>query len=87
MTIIAPATYYLVSYCVVPATTQILQNDTCASLGLSSPKMYNLKCRVKSEMYMDEAKLKVSAIGISAVDWVSEGRTLLQEIGQLKGGF
>ena len=49
--------------------------------------MYNLKCRVKSEMYMDEAKLKVSAIGISAVDRVSEGRSLLQEIGQLKGGF
>ena len=39
-----------------------------------------MKCRVKNETYMEEQKLKVSAVTLQPIDWLSEGRTLLQEI-------
>jgi replication factor A1 len=47
---------------------------------LHSFKSYNMKCRVKNETYMEEQKLKVSAVTLQPIDWLSEGRTLLQEI-------
>ena len=43
-------------------------------------RSYMLRGRVKSDMYNDEAKLKVSCTALSPVDWVGEGRALLQEI-------
>ncbi len=43
-------------------------------------KTYLMKARVKSEMYMDENKLKVSAIHLNPLDYKAEGQRLLDEI-------
>lgn len=48
-------------------------------------KTYILKCRVKSETYMEENKLKVSALQLTPLDWVGEGRSLLDEIRSMGG--
>ena len=44
---------------------------------------YIMKCRVKNDTYMDEQRLKVSAIHIQPLDWAAEGRKLLDEISAL----
>jgi len=46
----------------------------------SSFKQYNLKCRIKSETYNSEARVKVSCNAITPVDFVVEGHSLLEEI-------
>jgi len=43
-------------------------------------KTFIMKCRVKSETYMEEQKLKVSALACQPVDWSKEGRGLLAEM-------
>ena len=43
-------------------------------------KSYLMKCRVKNEVYMEENKLKVSAIHLEPLNWATEGRKLLDEI-------
>lgn len=48
-------------------------------------KPYLMKCRVKSETYMEEQKLKVSAIHAQPLNWLAEGQLLLQEIHALRG--
>lgn len=44
-----------------------------------------LKCRVKNETYMEEQRLKISVVQLAPLDYLHEGRTLLQEIRQLQG--
>jgi len=44
-----------------------------------------LKCRVKNETYMDEQRLKISVVQLTPLDYLHEGRALLQEIRQLQG--
>ena len=51
---------------------------------LHSFKSYMMKCRVKNETYMEEQKLKIAAMNLTPIDYLSEGRTLLQEIHQLR---
>jgi len=43
-----------------------------------------LKCRVKNDTYQDEARLKIQATHIRPVDFVEEGRGMLQEIAQMQ---
>ena len=52
----------------------------------SSFKPYNMRCRVKNETYMEEQKLKVSAISVDLVDFRTEGHVLLQEIAAMRSG-
>jgi len=47
-------------------------------------KSYLMKCRVKSETYMEEAKVKVSATHLTQLEWVPEGRKLLEDIRQMQ---
>jgi len=49
-------------------------------------KPYTMRCRVKNETYMDEQKLKVNALDVMPLDFCTEGRTLLTEIGQMRQG-
>ena len=51
----------------------------------SSFKTYMMKCRAKSETYMEEQKLKISAIHLTPMDWREEGRTLLADIHAMQG--
>lgn len=50
----------------------------------SSFSTYMLRGRVKSEMYNDEARLKVSCTGLQPIDFLSEGQQLLREIHQMR---
>jgi len=50
----------------------------------SSFKAYTLKARVKNDYYNDEAKLRISATQLTPIDFVSESRSLLQEIQALR---
>jgi len=43
-------------------------------------KQYKMKVRIKSEQYNDENRLKVQAIELKPLDYLTEGRTLLNEI-------
>lgn len=49
-------------------------------------KSYHLKCRIKSENYNDEDRLKVSCSALTPVDYVQEGNAMLQEISKLMNG-
>ena len=44
---------------------------------------YIMKCRVKNDTYMDEQRLKVSAMHLQPLDYSGEGRKLLDEISAL----
>jgi len=50
----------------------------------SSFKTYLLRCRIKNEHYQDEARLKVSCVSLNSVDFVAEGRSLLEEIQMMR---
>ena len=45
---------------------------------------YQMRCRIQSEMYQDESRLKTSCLKLDPTDWLSEGRTLLQEIAAMR---
>lgn len=49
-------------------------------------KSYHLKCRIKSENYNDEERLKVSCSGLTPVDYLQEGIAMLKEINKLMSG-
>jgi replication factor A1 len=57
----------------------VLQHFLAASF-----KSYVFKCRIKSESYQDESRLKVSCLSLTPVDYVAEGRFLLDEIARLR---
>ena len=39
-----------------------------------------MRCRIQSESYQEESRLKASCLKLDATDYVAEGRTLLQAI-------
>jgi len=45
---------------------------------------YVMRCRIASETYNEEARLKTSCLKLDVCDWVTEGKTLLQEIASLR---
>lgn len=49
----------------------------------ASFKPLMLKARIKSELYQDEQRMKVSAQHVAPMDYVAEGRAMLDEIRQL----
>jgi len=50
----------------------------------NSFKQYVLRCRIKAESYNDEQRLKVSCTNLTPVDFVTEGRAMLEEITKLR---
>jgi Replication factor-A C terminal domain len=46
-------------------------------------QQYQIKCRAKQETYQDEAKLRVSCVGINKIDHVQRCRELVQLISQM----
>jgi len=44
---------------------------------------YIMKCKILSETYQEEARLKASCVKLDPVDWLHEGRELLTDISKL----
>ena len=45
---------------------------------------YIMRCRIASESYNDESRLKTSCLRLEPCDWVTEGRTLLDDIASMR---
>ena len=45
------------------------------------------KARIQAELYQDEQRMKVSAQHVAPMDYVTEGRAMLDEIRQMKSGL
>ena len=43
-----------------------------------------MRCRIASESYNDESRLKTSCLRLEPCDWVTEGRTLLDDIASMR---
>ena len=39
-----------------------------------------MKCRIQSESYQEESRLKASCIKLEKTNWLQEGKTLINEI-------
>ena len=50
------------------------------ALQANLPKTFRFKCKAKSEVYQEEARMKVNCIALEPVDFVEEGKTLLADI-------
>jgi hypothetical protein len=43
-----------------------------------------MRCRIVSESYQEESRLKTSCLKLDPTDYVAEGRSLLQRIAALR---